>query len=44
MQGIIFYEQRSIATKWFKQASRKADARKIELIEMPLKLKLTKLA
>jgi hypothetical protein len=24
-----------MTTKWFKQASRKADARKVELLEMP---------
>ena len=28
MLGIIFYELRSMATKWCKQASREADARK----------------
>jgi len=28
MLGVIFYEQRSMATKWGKQASREADARK----------------
>jgi|GEM_PF-4924864 len=27
-----------MTTKWFKQASRKADARKVELLEMPLTL------
>ncbi|MDP1558372.1 MAG: hypothetical protein Q8L82_05610 [Nitrosomonas sp.] len=32
----IFYEQRRIATKRGKQASRKAAARKIGFLEMPL--------
>jgi hypothetical protein len=27
--GVIYYEQRSMVTKWGKQASRVADARKI---------------
>ena len=35
MLGIIFYEQRSMATKWGKQAIRKADARKIGFLETP---------
>ena len=35
MQGIIFCEQRGMATKWGKQAIRKADARKIGFLEMP---------
>jgi hypothetical protein len=36
MLGVIFYEQRSMVTKWGKQASRVADARKIGFIEVPL--------
>jgi len=35
MFGVIFYEQRSMATKWGKQANRVADARKFELIVAP---------
>ena len=35
MLGVIFYEQRSMATKWGKQASRVADARKIGFLEAP---------
>ena len=33
MLGVIFYEQRSMATKWGKQESREAVASKFELIE-----------
>ncbi|MDP1558789.1 MAG: hypothetical protein Q8K59_05010 [Nitrosomonas sp.] len=36
MQEKIFYEQRRIATKRGKQASRKAAARKIGFLEAPL--------
>jgi hypothetical protein len=35
MQEVIFCEQRSMATKWFRQAIRKADARKIGFLEVP---------
>jgi len=37
-RGIVtFCEQRSIATKWGKQAIREADARKFGLLEVPLR-------
>jgi len=35
MQEVIFCEQHSMATKWVKQASRVADARKIGFLEAP---------
>ena len=36
MLEVIFYEQRSLATKWGKQASRVADARKNGFLEAPI--------